>query len=114
MLRSFPPLAPPVAAMDRRAVIKSLVGAPLFAAGFLSALESSGRAEGPTSFRLATFSADITPPLGSPLCGGWIRSAEVIDDPLLARGVVLLGGAKPIVLCALDWVENGSASYDAW
>ena len=56
------------------------------------------------SFHLATFSTDVTPPEGHPLCGGWIEPARAVDDPLRALGVVLLGQGKPIVLCAFDWV----------
>ena len=55
------------------------------------------------AFHLATFSADVTPPIGHPLCGGWIEPARAIDDPLKALGVVLLGQGKPIVLCVFDW-----------
>jgi hypothetical protein len=45
----------------------------------------------------------VTPPIGHPLCGGWIRPAVAVDDPLEAVGVVLLGMGRPIVLCAVDW-----------
>jgi hypothetical protein len=56
------------------------------------------------ALHLATFSIDVTPPEGHPLCGGWIEPARAVDDPLKALGVVLLGQGKPIVLCVLDWV----------
>lgn len=56
------------------------------------------------AYHLATFSADVTPPLGHPLCGGWIEPARAVDDPLKALGVVLLGKGKPVVLCVFDWV----------
>jgi len=56
------------------------------------------------AFHLATFSADVTPPEGHPLCGGWIEPVRGVDDPLKALGVVLLGQGKPIVLCVFDWV----------
>src|SRR3954465_14480995 len=56
------------------------------------------------AFHLATFSADVTPPEGHPLCGGWIEPARAVDDPLRALGVVLLGQGKPVVLCVFDWV----------
>lgn len=100
--------------MDRRSVIKQLAGAPLLASGLLAARSSWGQSPEPPKYRLATFSADITPPPGSPLCGGWITPVRVVDDPLRALGVVLLGGEKPIVLCALDWVETNNSAYDAW
>ena len=55
------------------------------------------------SLHLATFQSDATPPLGHPLCGGWIEPVRGVDDPLRALGIVLLGAAKPVVLCAVDW-----------
>ena len=56
------------------------------------------------AFHLATFTADVTPPDGHPLCGGWIEPVRGVDDPLKALGVVLLGQGKPVVLCVFDWV----------
>ncbi len=65
--------------------------------------------------RLTTFLADVTPPLGSPLCNGSIRPAGNIEEPLTARGVVLFPeGDKPIVLCVADFVGIYNASHDAW
>jgi hypothetical protein len=64
--------------------------------------------------RAACFQADITPPLGSPLCCGLVMPAKEIVTSLTARGVVLLGADQPIVLCALDWVGVGNESYDAF
>jgi len=64
--------------------------------------------------RVACFQADITPPLGSPLCNGLVMPAKEIVTPLTARGVILLGAGQPIVLCALDWVGVGNESYDAF
>src|SRR5947209_12223742 len=55
------------------------------------------------TYHLATFTADVTPPIGHPLCGGWILEARAVDDPLSAHGVVLLGMGEPVVLCAVDW-----------
>lgn len=62
--------------------------------------------------RIATFQADATPPLGSPLCNGNVQPAMAIVTPLTARGVVLLGAGKPIVLCAFDWVGIANQSHD--
>jgi hypothetical protein len=64
------------------------------------------------TFRLATFSCDVTPPIGHPLCGGWIDPVKSVDDPLEARGVVLLGSDGPIVLAAVDWCELRNDSYE--
>ncbi len=63
---------------------------------------------------LATFHADITPPLGHPLCGGWIPSAKAIDDPLRAAGIVLMGEESPVVFCALDWCGLRNDANLAW
>lgn len=62
--------------------------------------------------RIATFQADATPPLGSPLCNGNVQPAMEIVTPLTARGVVLLGAGEPIVLCAFDWVGIANESHD--
>jgi hypothetical protein len=64
-----------------------------------------------SSLRLATFMADITPPVGAPIYTGTARS---IVDPLEARGVILSGSAKPVVIVALDWCEVRNKSYDLW
>lgn len=65
--------------------------------------------------RVATFVADVTPPLGTPLCYGLVPVGAAVGDPLWARGVVLLpAGEKPIVLCAVDWLGIGNGSRDEW
>lgn len=64
--------------------------------------------------RIATFQIDVTPPIGSPLCDGFVPEAAKVDDPLFARGVILLGAGQPIVLCAVDFVGIGNAGHDAW
>jgi hypothetical protein len=79
----------------------------------LLALAPAARA-GETPLRIATFQADVTPPLGTPLCDALCPPARKIVDPLSARGVVLLTGQKPIVLCAVDWVGVGNSGYDAF
>jgi hypothetical protein len=67
------------------------------------------------SLSVATFEVDITPPLKTPLCIGLVMPGERVDDPLYARGVVLKAGKQPpVVLCALDWLGIGNASYDGW
>jgi hypothetical protein len=67
------------------------------------------------TLRVATFEADVTPPLHTPLCIGLVAPGERVDDPLYARGVVLFPDrGKPIVLCALDWLGIGNGGYDRW
>ena len=74
----------------------------------------AGRPPGADGFHIALFSADITPPLGHPLCGGMVAPAARIADPLSARGVVLWGAAEPVVIAALDWTELRNEAFDAW
>ncbi len=79
-------------------------------AGMLAAAvaPAASATQGP---ELATFSCDITVPVGHPLEGGWVRAAEKVAAPLLARGVILRDGAGTYVLAALDWCELRN---DAW
>ena len=65
--------------------------------------------------RVGTFAADVTPPLGTPLCYGLVPAGVAVSDKLWARGVVLLpAGERPIVLCAVDWLGIGNQSRDRW
>jgi hypothetical protein len=66
------------------------------------------------TFHLATFAADVTPPAGHPLCGGWIEPVRSLEDPLRAPGVVLLGMGQPIVLCAVDWCGVRNEAHRLW
>lgn len=61
--------------------------------------------------RVSVFQADATPPLGTPVA---YAPARKIEDPLTARGIVLLGAGKPIVLCAVDWIGISNGGLDAW
>lgn len=63
---------------------------------------------------LASFRVDVTVPLGHPLCGGWIKPAAKIGDPLYALGIVLLGEEAPVVLCAVDWTGILNEAHRAW
>src|SRR5713226_6899335 len=84
----------------------------------LSSIFSMKPAETPAplqvKYRLAVFSADVTPPLGHALMGGGIAPAKQVDDPLFANGVVLLGAGKPLVLVAVDWCEIRNDAYERW
>jgi hypothetical protein len=98
--------------MDRRIarrrtvlLLLALVGSPLVR--LLAA-------ERPAEFRLANFQADVTVRLGHPLLGSHLAPARVIDDPLFAHGLVLLGADKPIVLVAVDWCEIRNDAYTRW
>src|SRR4051812_1969518 len=66
------------------------------------------------TLRVATFRAEATPPIGSPLCSGNVKPVREIVTPLMATGLVLLGAGEPIVLCAFDWVGIANESHDAF
>lgn len=73
----------------------------------------------PTAFvradwRLCTFRADVTPPIGHPCMGGGIAPAARIEDPLFVHGFILLGEVRPIVVAAVDWCEIRNDAYEAW
>jgi hypothetical protein len=61
--------------------------------------------------RVSVFRVDATPPLGTPVAYALARK---IEDPLTARGIVLLGVGQPIVLCAVDWIGIANGGHDAW
>jgi len=59
---------------------------------------------------LATFDVDATPPVGSymaydPVINTW-------DMGLRARGVVITGAGRPLVLCSVDWIGIANESHD--
>jgi hypothetical protein len=80
----------------------------------LATASANGRCDELTDLRIATFSADITIPLGHRCMGVLKTKSMQIDDPLKAHGFVLLGSGQPVVLVALDWCEVRNGAYDQW
>ena len=81
-----------------------LAGLLLSSTSVLSAAEAG--------LRVACFDIDATPPIGShmaydPVTNKW-------DLGLRARGIVLLGAGRPIVLCAIDWIGLANEGHDAF
>ena len=66
------------------------------------------------SLAVATFQVDATPPIGSPICLGALPPAKHVVSPLSARGFVLLGAGKPIVMAVVDWGAIANEGMDAW
>ena len=87
-----------------------------FAVALLLALASlSTSVSAADSLRVAAFSADVTIPLGHRCMGVLPTKSKSIEDPLEARGFVLLSTSqKPVVLLALDWCEVRNGAYDDW
>lgn len=62
--------------------------------------------------QIAVFDIDVTPPVGNRL----VYDTEINkwDLGLRAKGVVLLGAGKPIVLCSVDWIGIANEGYDSF
>ena len=77
---------------------------------FSSALGVFGAAAEP--LRVATFDIDATPPVGYMMAYDPVVRLDAMT--LRCRGVVLLGHAEPIVLCAVDWIGIANEAHDAF
>ncbi|NUN96709.1 MAG: hypothetical protein HUU16_11105 [Candidatus Omnitrophica bacterium] len=95
--------------LSRREAIGSLLG--LLSGGVFTRVFGSGIE---TRWRVATFRAEVTPPMGHPLMGGGIAPAQTVVDPLFVHGLVLLGPDNPIVLASVDWCEIRNEAYTRW
>jgi hypothetical protein len=80
----------------------------------LAALLAARASPGDEGFRLATFSADVTVPLGHRLMGVLPVKAREVVDPLEVRGLVLQGPVPPVVIAVVDWCELRNGAYDRW
>lgn len=79
-----------------------------------SALSLSHAKAAPPRLTLATFTAEVTPPIGHPCMGGGVAPVKEILDPLYAHGVIFCGLAKPVAIVAIDWCELRNDAYDRW
>jgi hypothetical protein len=83
-------------------------------AGAALAMERAQAQAQTSPWRIATFRAEVTPPVGHPLLAGWIAPVETVADPLEVNGAVILGAGAPIVLCAVDWAGLLNDAHLAW
>src|SRR4051794_2131524 len=95
--------------LSRRDVIKASA-----VAGATALVPRLDAAESPSELLIAPFRFDVTPPVGHPLCGGWIKPAIDCRDELEAFGFVLLGAGQQIVICAVDWTGILNEAHVAW
>lgn len=63
--------------------------------------------------RVASFVCDVTPPLGTPIYSS-MQPLEVIEHPLLAKGIVLEDSGGRSVLCAIDYCLIRNSLYDLY
>ena len=61
--------------------------------------------------RVATFRCDVTPPLGEPMIS--CDAIRTVEQPLLAKGIVIEAAGKRYVLCSVDWCELCNGAYDS-
>jgi len=82
----------------------------------LGGVSFTARAVAGEAWRVSVFQADVTPPIGHPLLA--ISSSDSrarrIEDPLSARGFVLHGPRRAIVLVGVDWCELRNDAYARW
>lgn len=64
----------------------------------------------PSILKIAVFDVNATPPVGSQLTYGQMKNSD--DLSLRAKGIILIGAGKPIVLCAIDWIGIANESQD--
>ncbi|MBI5802891.1 MAG: hypothetical protein HZA92_19490 [Verrucomicrobia bacterium] len=97
-----------------RASRRAFLARSLASAGTLAALRAlPASAQASAVFRLAAFSADVTVPMGHGMMGGaWLSKS--VADPLFAKGIVLTGGERPVVLVSVDWCEIRNEAFDRW
>lgn len=93
--------------LTRRTALQTLLGAACGSA-FVQAAEAGG------GMRIAPFRFDVTPPVGHPLCGGWIKPVAAVEDALEALGYVVLGAGEPIVVCVVDWTGILNEAHVQW
>ena len=86
-------------------VLAALLVAACFACG-------ARAADASPELKLAAFDIDATPPIGSYLAYDPVIGQGELG--LRARGIVLTGADKPVVICAVDWVGIGSGGHDAF
>ena len=92
--------------IPRRKLLKTAFGASLF--GVVGDVRGAG------GLHIAPFRYDVAPPVGHPLCGGWITPVVDVEDALEAVGYVILGAGAPIVVCAVDWTGILNGAHVQW
>lgn len=62
------------------------------------------------TLKVCSFDVDATPPVGTALV--YDKMTNSWDQSLRAKGIILTGAGKPIVLCAIDWIGIANEGYD--
>jgi hypothetical protein len=94
--------------------MKNLSRIPALLLFFLSGIllfGTTGYISSEDPVKVGVFEVNATPPIGSPVAYAITRS---IVDSLWAKGIVILGTDKPVVLCVVDWIGIANEGQDAW
>ena len=96
-----------IAGSRRELLRQSLLGSLAASVSWATQPNSASSSEetGGGNLHVAPFSFDVTPPVGHPCCGGWIKPVEVVDDPLEAKGIVFLGRENRLSFA--PWIGPG-------
>lgn len=62
------------------------------------------------TLKVCSFDIDATPPVGTALV--YDKMTNSWDQSLRAKGIILTGAGKPIILCAIDWIGIANEGYD--
>lgn len=94
-------------AISRRSALGSV------ASGILAASVPGCATLSRRGVRMASFTADVTVPVGHGMMGGaWLSRS--ITDPLEAHGIVLVSEEAPVVFLSVDWCEIRNDAYFRW
>lgn len=63
------------------------------------------------SLKIGVFSFNATPAIGKPVAYAMARS---VQDSLKGKGIVLLSGQEPVVICAVDWLGIANEGLEYW
>lgn len=62
--------------------------------------------------RTAIFESDVTPPLGHPLCGGWVKPVGEIVQPLVLKGIVIENERTRYLIASIEWCVLAGTAHD--
>jgi hypothetical protein len=91
---------------------RTFIAMILLSSAIVQGQNISGRGNMSSALMLAVFDVDATPPVGSMLAYDPVKNTW--DLGLRARGIVLIGSGKPVVLCSVDWIEINNESQDVF
>ena len=77
---------------------------------FLASTAIDAHADHPNTLKVAAFSCDISPPVGSPMAGGLLKSVERVESALEANGIVLSDGEKTDIFIIARHLLNSANS----